>query len=106
MATHDNPIQTVNALAFSTDMTSDAFSATAFALFAVGMGALTMTSYGGRRWALLTLITGTLALVVAYGYVAGIDAIPTFGLGLLAVVLQPIWLVWTGFLLDHAPVSD
>jgi hypothetical protein len=106
MATHGNPIQAVNAVAFTTDVTSDAFSTTAFVLFALGMGALTTTSYGGRRWALLTLFTGALALVVAYGYVAGIDAITTFGLGVLAAVLLPIWLVWTGRLLDHTPLSD
>jgi len=106
MATHGNPIQTVNAVAFTTDVTSDAFSTAAFVMFAAGMGALTTMSYGGRRWALLTLFTGALALVVAYGYIAEVDAITTFGLGLLAAVLQPIWLVWTGSLLDHTPVSD
>lgn len=106
MATHGNPIQTVNAVAFTSDVTSDAFSAAAFMLVAAGMGALTTTSYGGRRWALLSLLTGALALVVAYGYIAGIDAITTFGLGLLAAVLTPIWLVWTGRLLDHTSVSD
>ncbi len=106
MATHGNPVQTVNAVAFTTDVTGDAFSAAAFVLFAVGMGAVATTSYGGRRWALLSALTGALALVVASGYVAGIDTITTFGLGLLAAVAQPIWLVWTGRLLDHTPVSD
>lgn len=105
MATHGNPIETVNALAFTTDVTGDAFSAAGLLLLGVGMVALGASPYGGRRWAGLTALTGALALVVAYGYVAGIDAITTDELGILAAVLTPIWLVWTGRLLDRTSAA-
>lgn len=101
MATHDNPIQTVNAVAFTIDMTGDAFSAAALVLLGVGMVAVAASSYGGGRWGILSAVAGLLAVVVAYGYVAGIDSITTYELGVLAAVLTPIWLVWTGRLLDR-----
>jgi hypothetical protein len=100
MATHSNPIQTVNAIAFTTDVTTDAFSTAAFILLAVGMLALATTSFGGQRWAVLGAVTGLVSLAVAYGYIDGIDSITTYVLGLLAAVLTPSWLVWTGRLLD------
>jgi hypothetical protein len=106
MATHGNPIATVNVVAFTTDVTSDAFSAAAFLLLAAGMAALAGPAYGGQRWRLLTAATSALAVVVAYGYLASIDSITTYELGLLAAVLLPIWLVWTGLLLDRSPASD
>jgi hypothetical protein len=100
MATHGNPIQTVNAIAFTTDVTTDAFSTAAFILLAVGMLALATTSFGGQRWAVLGAVTGLVSLAVAYGYIDGIDSITTYVLGLLAAVLTPSWLVWTGRILD------
>jgi hypothetical protein len=106
MATHDNPVQTVNVVAFTTDMTSDAFNAAAFVLLAVGMLGVATASYGGPRWRALTVLTGLLAAVVAYGYVASVDSVTTYELGLLAAVLQPIWLVWTGRLLDRSEPTD
>jgi hypothetical protein len=102
MATHSNPIQTVNAIAFTTDVTTDAFSTAAFILLAVGMLALATTSFGGQAWAVLGGITGLVSLAVAYGYVAGIDSITTYVLGVLAAVLIPSWLVWTGRIVDSA----
>ena len=101
MATHSNPIETVNAVAFTTDVTSDAFSAAGILLLGIGMLAMGGSSYGGRRWSGLSSLTGLLAVVVAYGYVAGIDSITTYELGILAAVLTPAWLVWTGWLLDR-----
>lgn len=102
MATHDNPIQTVNAIAFTTDMTSDAFSAASFILLALAMLGLASTSFGGHRWAALSVLIGALAAFVADGYLASIDSITSYGLGVLAGLLLPIWLVWTGVLLDRA----
>jgi hypothetical protein len=102
MATHGNPIETVNSIAFTTDVTSDAFSAGAFALFGVGLLALGTSAFGGRRWPLVSAVAGIGALVVAYGYLAGVDSIATFVLGILAAVLTPVWLIWTGRLLDRA----
>lgn len=108
MATHGNPIESVNDVAFTTDVTGDAFSAAAFVLLAAGMLALAATAYAGPRPTLLSGLsglTGLVAAVVAYGYVAGIDSITTYELGLLAAVLLPIWLVWTGRLLHHPDPS-
>jgi hypothetical protein len=101
MATHGNPIQTVNAVAFATDVTSDAFSAASFILLAVGMLALAVSSTRGRRWTALNVVTSVLSGVVAFGYLAGIDTITTYELGLLAVVVLPVWLVSTGVSLDR-----
>ncbi|HEY3530671.1 MAG TPA: hypothetical protein VGK78_16105 [Nocardioides sp.] len=113
MATHGNPIETVNAVAFTTDVTSDAFSAASFVLLAVAMPALAAASLGGRGrsfggqgWAALSVLTGLLSAVVAYGYVAGIDSITSYDLGILAAVLMPCWLVWTGRLLDRSEPSE
>jgi hypothetical protein len=102
MALHGNPIQTVNVVAFTTDVTGDAFSAAAFVLLAAGMLALATASSPGRGWRSLTVATGLVSAVVAYGYVAGIDSITTYELGILAVLLLPAWLAWTGGVLDHA----
>jgi hypothetical protein len=106
MATHGNPIESVNDVAFTTDVTGDAFSAAAFVLLAAGMLGLATTPYAGPSLALLSGLAGLLAAVVAYGYVAGIDSITTDELGLLAAVLLPGWLVRIGRLLDHAEPSD
>jgi hypothetical protein len=102
MATHGNPIESVNDVAFTTDVTSDAFSAAAFCLLAVGMLALAATPYAGQPPVLLSGITGLLAAVVSYGYVAGVDSITTDELGVLAAVLLPVWLLWAGRLLDRS----
>jgi hypothetical protein len=103
MATHGNPIESVNDVAFTTDVTGDAFSAAAFVLLAAGMLALAATAYAGPRLTLLSGLsglTGLVAAVVAFGYVAGIDSITTYELGLLAAVLLPAWLIGTSRLLD------
>ena len=72
----------------------------------VGMLGVATASYGGPRWRALTVLTGLLAAVVADGYVASVDSVTTYELGLLAAVLQPIWLVWTGRLLDRSEPTD
>ena len=100
MATHGNPIDTVNAIAFTSDVTADAFATAAFVGFGVGMLAVAATGFGARRWGILTSVTGVLSIAVAYGYAAGNDTITTYGLAFVAAVLTPAWLVWTGRLLD------
>lgn len=102
MSTHGNPIQTVNSVAFTVDLTVDAFSAAAFVLLGCAMVAIgsAPVRLAGSRWTLLTGLTGLTAFVVAFGYVRGIDAITTWVLGLLAAVLLPAWLVATGRLID------
>jgi hypothetical protein len=106
MATHGNPIDGVNSIAFTVDTTSDAFSAAAFLLIGLAMVAIGVAPVrsGNARWAALTGLTGVVSLVVALGYVDGIDAVTTYVLGALAAVLTPVWLVWTGHLLDRGEV--
>jgi hypothetical protein len=103
MAIHGNPIDAVNSIAFTVDTTADAFSAAAFALIGLAMVAIGIAPVrvGGTRWAGLTALTGVVSLVVALGYVDGIDSVTTYVLGVLAAVLAPAWLVWTGHLLDR-----
>jgi hypothetical protein len=107
MAAHGNPIEGVNEIAFTVDMTSDAFSAAAFILIGSAMVAIGIAPVraGGRRWAALTALVGAVSLVVAFGYLDGIDWITTYVLGALAALLTPTWLVWTGQLLDRTDTS-
>jgi hypothetical protein len=105
MATHHNPIQTVNAISFTVDMTANAFEAAAFVLLGCAMVAIGVSPVrvAGSRWTLLTVLTGIVAFVVAFGYVRENDVITAWVLGLLAAVLLPAWLVITGRVLDAAP---
>jgi hypothetical protein len=103
MATHANPIQTVNAIAFTTDVTNDAYSAAALLLLggatvAVGLAAMHV---GSARWRGFSLLTGAVSVVVAVGYLEHVDALTTFALGALAAVLLPVWLAWTGLMVDR-----
>jgi hypothetical protein len=102
MATHGNPVAGVNSIAFTVDVTADAFSAAAFILLGLAMVALGIAPFraGSPRWTTLSTITGFVSLVVAIGYLQGIDSVTTYVLGALAAALLPAWLVWTGHLLD------
>jgi hypothetical protein len=103
MATHDNPIEVTNSLAFTVDITTDAFSAAAFALLGLAMLAVGVAPArpGSPGWARLSIVTGVAALGVAAGYVEGVDFVTTYVLGLLAAILLPAWMVWTGRILDR-----
>jgi hypothetical protein len=79
MATHGNPIETVNAIGFTIDTIDDAFELTAFALIGAGTLAFAWVALHDRRADLVDvlLVTG-------------------------GVVLMPAWLVWSGRLLRRA----
>jgi hypothetical protein len=102
MATHGNPVATVNSIAFTVDVTADAFSAAAFILLGLAMVAIGIAPVraGSPRWSTLSAVVGSVSLVVAVGYLRGNDTVTTYVLGVLAAVLLPVWLVWTGHLLD------
>ncbi len=104
MATHGNQIDGVNSIAFTVDMTVDAFCAAAFILLGLAMLAIGIAPVraGSARWGALSVVIGVVALVVAIGYLQGIDFVTTYVLGALAAVLLPAWLVWTGRALDSA----
>lgn len=103
MATHGNPIDGVNSIAFTVDVTSDAFSAAAFLLIGLAMVTIGIAPVraDGTTWAGLTALVGAVALLVAAGYLEGTDWVTTYVLAVLAAVLTPVWLIWTGRLLDR-----
>ena len=70
MATHANPIQTTNSIAFTIDMIGDAFMLAAFALIGVGMLVLAAAarSPGYRAWASYTVLIALAMLVTAGSY--------------------------------------
>lgn len=100
MATHTNPIQTTNSIAFTIDMISAAFALAGFALIAGGMLALATAALhehpGHRAWAGYTTITALALLVLAGSYAAGNDNLTDLMRIADGVVLVPVWLVWTG----------
>ena len=120
MATHRNPIQTVNAILFTVDTIDDAFELAAFAVLGVALLALAGAAIGGpignravsRAWCGYSLLLGVvlLALSGAYAYAAADGDLvglllgrrcPTDTSHLLGggALLLPVWLLWTGRLL-------
>ena len=75
MATHTNPIQTTNSIAFTIDMIAAAFALAAFALIGIGMLALAAAAArehsGHRAWAGYTIVIALALLVLAWSYAAG-----------------------------------
>jgi hypothetical protein len=100
MATHGNPIQTTNSIAFTVDMTGQAFALAAFALIGAGMASLALTAAGPagarRAWGGYTAVLAALLLVTAWSYAAGYGDLTNLMLLAGGVVLLPAWLVWTG----------
>jgi hypothetical protein len=76
MATHDNPIQVTNSIAFTIDTTDQAFDLTAYTLFCAGLLSLAWIALRQGRaawaaWAGYTALLAVLALVIAWSYGAG-----------------------------------
>jgi hypothetical protein len=107
MATHENPIETVNAIAFTVDMIDDAFELVAFAMLGAGILCL---AFAARRqagaatgWSRYTagFAVALIALACAHGMDNG-DAANLL-LVVVGVVLTPGWLLWSDRL--GGPVS-
>ena len=95
MATHANPIDTVNAIAFTVDTTADDFALAAFVCVGVGLLALTGAPPGGRKmWPLVTWFTAAAALGTAWTYAAGSDGI-TDALLTVNGLLLSLWCLGT-----------
>ncbi len=79
MATHVNPIQTTNSIAFTIDTISAAFALAAFTLLGAGMFALASAASrsGHRAWAGYTVLVALALLVTAGSYAAGNDDFST-----------------------------
>jgi hypothetical protein len=99
MATHANPIQATNSIAFTIDMTGQAFALTAFALIGAGMLAFALASaqtrLPHRGWASYTVLIAALTLLTAWSYAAGNGDLTDQMLLAGGVVLLPAWLIWT-----------
>lgn len=98
MATHANPIQTTNSIAFTIDTIADAFSLAAFTLIGAAMLALAAAALHRRRraWACGTAVIAVAMLVTAGAYAVGNDNLSDLMLFASGIVLLPGWLVWTG----------
>lgn len=100
MATHANPIQTVNAIAFTIDTTEQAFALAAFALMGAGMLAFARVAAQARPrrrgWAACTALLAALMFAISGSYAAGDGSLTDVMLLIGGIVLLPSWLLWTG----------
>jgi hypothetical protein len=103
MATHRNPIDAVNAVAFTIDMIEQAFSLAAFALIGIGMVAIAVSALPARSdpvgWIVCTEVVTLLTLALAVSYLADDGSLRDVLVLVAGLVAAPIWLVWTGTLL-------
>jgi hypothetical protein len=114
MATHSNPIEFTNSIAFTVDMIAAAFAVAAFTALGAGMlafaaaAAAKHTRY--RAWLGYTIFTALAMLVTAGCYTAGNDNVLDLMLVADGVVLLPGWLIWTanagGSELSHTASAD
>jgi hypothetical protein len=99
MATHANPIETVNAIAFTVDTVDEAFEVAGFLL--LGAGLLGLAALAARRsavalvWTGATAVTGVVLLLLAFAYLAGTDGPATWLLAAAGVLVLPAWLLLT-----------
>jgi hypothetical protein len=98
MATHANPIQTTNSIAFTVDTIAAAFALAAFALIGAGMLGLAAAAPrpARRAWARGTVVVALAVLVTAGSYAAGNDSFTDLMLLIGGAALLPLWLIWTG----------
>ncbi len=97
MATHSNPIQATNSIAFAIDEVDQAFDLTAYVLFSAGLLALAWIALrqGRRAWAGYTGLLAVLGLVIAWSYGAGGDDVTNDLLFVGGLIVLPGWLIWT-----------
>jgi hypothetical protein len=98
MATHANPIQATNSIAFTIDTIVAAFALAAFALIGAGMLGFASAARrpGHRAWAGGTIVVALALLVTAGSYAAGNDGFSDLMLLVGGAGLLPLWLIWSG----------
>jgi hypothetical protein len=100
MATHTNPIETTNSIAFTIDMITAAFALAAFAFIGIGMLAFAAAAArehaGHRAWAGYTILIALTLLVLAWSYATANGDLSDLLLIATGIVLLPLWLIWTG----------
>jgi hypothetical protein len=96
MATHANPIQATNSIAFTIDTISQAFELATFAL--IGAGMLALAAAARRRgypgWVRYTIVAAVVILVTAGTYAAGDSSVSDVMLVASGGALLPVWLIW------------
>jgi hypothetical protein len=99
MATHANPIEVTNSIAFTVDTVTEAFELAAFLLIGLGMlalaGAAARAGAGHRRWAGYTAAVAVVMIVIGWSYGAGDSGVTDALLVAGGVALLPLWLLWT-----------
>jgi hypothetical protein len=99
MATHTNPIQTTNSIAFTIDMIAAAFALVAFAFIGIGMLALAAAAArehaSHRAWAGYSIVIALTLLVLAWSYATADSDLSDLLLFIVAVAPLPVWLIWT-----------
>lgn len=98
MATHADPIQMTNSIAFTIDTIAAAFALAAFTLIGAGMLGLAVAArrLRHRAWAGYTTVIALVMLVTAGSYAVGNDNFSDLTLFIDGLVLLPLWLIWTG----------
>jgi len=100
MATHANPIQTTNSIAFTIDTITAAFALAGFAMIGAGMLAFGAAAAAQRprhrAWAVGTFVLALVMLATAGSYGAGHDSLSDLMLFAIGVAVLPAWLIWTG----------
>jgi hypothetical protein len=110
MATHGNPIQTVNAIDFTVDTIDETFELTAVIL--LGLGLLAFVSAASRKpvagsaWSTYTFASGLTMLALAVSYVVGTDDVTTWLLVVAGAAVIPMWIVWTARLSPVVPIPS
>jgi hypothetical protein len=99
MATHTNPIQTTNSIAFTIDTVVAAFAFAAFAFIGLGMLAVAAVAArehsGHRTWAGYTVVIALTLLVLAWSYATANSDLSDLLLFAVGVAPLPLWLIWT-----------
>lgn len=69
----------------------------------VGMGLMLRRTWTILGW--VTVLEGALALIDALGQILNVAALTTAGIGIIWVMLFPIWALWIGIALLRTPVE-
>jgi hypothetical protein len=95
MATHSNPIQATNSIAFTIDSIDQAFDVIAYALCCAGLLAFAWIAWsqGPRAWPAYTSLLGLMALVIAWSYAGGGGDLKNELLFADGLILLPGWLI-------------
>jgi len=102
LATHSNPIDPVNSILYTVDLTHNAFQIAAYTLIGFGMLALglsTVRTHRLVRWAWMTSLLGVSTLVLAYANIAENGDLNDKAVTVVGALLLPTWLVWSGRIL-------